>query len=526
MRRLLHRLTGPFVPKATQIARIPEEIFELAHAQRPSWPRLSAVAAAQGPVNDATKTAEEKDLEEKIDKARNELLDFLKEKENASPDPLDKSELEKREKELAEKVDRVFELAKNRESEEVKEFREALEKLEEKLEEFAKSPTADPKSATQPSRALQSGEFDRLKSYRELARERSGDDRFAQQEAREANVFLDMKLAAQGDRGAIERIDEMRAQIGGDSGLRMKAWATGDLEDVDLVMPDIQEALPYLRAEQRVVSLFRELRTTSPAVEFPRFLSGLDVGHHDDQTAGDPADKVESDPEFDLLLARVYTIAGTTQVPNSTLEDFPAARAWIATELGRATGIQEAIDVLEGDGVGEPLGLLRNGDIPRIGLSLNSGRGIINAVFRAAQDVRFNGHVEPSDVVLAPPVWTDVVLSFESNIGYLYGPPQGDGAGGPPADAPKPRILGLPVTQEPYITDAYGSDGGDYPIVVGQFMDGIVIRRSPFRVDVDTSLGFRKNRTWFRGEERMGFVVVRPPSFEIVEGATGGTSDA
>jgi hypothetical protein len=50
-------------------------------------------------------------------------------------------------------------------------------------------------------------------------------------------------------------------------------------------------------------------------------------------------------------------------------------------------------------------------------------------------------------------------------------------------------------------------------------MDGIVLRRSPFRIDIDTSVGFKKNLTSFRGEERMGFIVVRPKSFVKITGA-------
>lgn len=447
-------------------------------------------------------TEAEKAIGKKADKLRGDLIKRIGEmvKEDA-PTGEDKGEVEKREKELGDMVDKLRDLAADRKSDEVKAFEEEfsgrLDGLKDQLEELSRQPARDPKGM---------GRVQRAKG-----------DRY---ESDSGNLFLDMKQsAAKSNHKLGEALREHEEKFS--SPEREKAWATGDLEDVDLVLPEIQEALPFLRAQARVVQLCREIRTGSPAVEFPVFTSGLDVGHHDDQ-GDNPPDKAESDPTFDLLVARVYTIAGLTEVPNSTLEDFPAARGWISTELGRATGIQEEIDVLSGDGVGEPLGILTNGDIPTRAVDTlggaSAGRNLITSIFRASQQVRINGHTEPTDGIMNPALWTDIALSFEDAIGFLYGPVNSHTEGGP-TEQPPARVLGLPITWSSYIPTNEGDDDNESSMVVGNFQDAIVLRRSPFRVDVDTSIGFKKNRTWFRGEERMGFIVVRPVSFVKITGA-------
>lgn len=433
--------------------------------------------------------AEAKKVGDTVELLRGKLKERLEEMKGE--DGADKEEVERREKELGEKVDTLIGFAKRSKSDELKQFEsdldERLKAFEKQMKEFGMLPTGDPAGVQRRAGQIK----DRYE----------GD-----------NLFLDMKESVR-DNTKAEKIREYEEKFA--SADRLKAWAIEDLEDADLVLPDIQQALPFLRAKTKVVNLFREIRTSSPAVEFPVFKSGLAVGHVEPGQA-----KPESTPEFDLEVARVFTIAGISDVPNQTLEDFPAARGWIATELGAATGAQEEVDVLLGDGTGEPLGILSNTDVPQRKVDTtegaSAGRNIISSIFRGAQDVRTKGFTEPTDVALNPAVWTDIVLSFEGNIGFLYGPPQMGGGSGPVADEPPARIMGLPVTWSSFVPTAWGKESKKSPVIVGNFQDGIVLRRSPFRIDIDTSVGFKKNMTSFRGEERMGFIVVRPKSFVII----------
>lgn len=424
-----------------------------------------------------------KEIGEKAEKLRGDLLSRLGEMQGEKGE--DKEEVERREKELAKHVDTLIGLEQKRESDEVKAFKAELEErldgFKEQMERFGRRPAGGAK-------ASELGLVTKENKY-------PGD-----------NLFMDMKAAKGGDQDAFQRVQEYEEKHAGPD--RQKAWASGELEEVDLILPDIQPALPFLRAQARTIPLFREIRTNSPSVEFPVWKSGLTVGHVEEGKA-----KPESEPTFDLEVARVWTIAGISDIPNPLLEDFPAARGWVATELGAATGAQEERDVLTGDGTGEPLGLYINTEIPTRKLDETAeaslGRKVITSVFRGAQQVRINGFMEPTDVSLNPAVWTDVALSFESNIGFLYGN-LNSGTAGAPAEKPPERIGGLPVTWSSYVPI---DESGETEIVVGNFQDGIVLRRSPFRIDVDTSVGFKKNLTSFRGEERMGFIVVRPKSF-------------
>lgn len=430
-----------------------------------------------------------KEIGEKAAKLRSDLLDRIKEMK--APDGADKAEVEKREKELAEHVDKLIGLEQKRESDELKalkeDFNEKLERFGEQMAKFGRRPAGTP-------RALSGNELVTSKK-----------DRY---EGGSANLFHDMRVAIKNHKVGEELREYEEKFFNPD---RVKAWASGELEENELILPDVQAALPFLRAQARATQLFRELRTGSPSVRFPVFKSGLKAGWVKEGEA-----KPESAPTFDLEAAEVFLIAGISDVPNPLLEDFPAARGWVTTELGAVTGAEVEVAILTGDGAGEPLGIYNNPDIPTRKVDADAeasdGRNIITSVFRGAQQVRIEGFMEPTDVLMNPAVWTDIALSFEGNIGFLYGPPS-SATSGAPAETPPQRIMGLPITWSSYVPLDEGEKEDETSVIVGNFMDGIVLRRSPFRIDVDTSVGFKKNLTSFRGEERMGFIVVRPKSF-------------
>lgn len=437
-----------------------------------------------------------KDLGETTTAMRTKLFDRLKEKAVGDVNQEDKAEIERREKELGEQVDKLIGLAEKQESTEMadlkKDLSERLERFEAQMKDMGRRPVGPPKSGSPVTVAKED-------AY-------EGD-----------NLFMDILKSKKGDYEAGRRVSEYAEKFHGPD--RLKAWAQGELEENDLILPDVQAALPFLRAQAKATALFRELRTNAPSVTFPVFKTGLKVAivKHGEK-------KPESEPEFDLRLAEVFTLAGLSDIPNPLLEDFPAARGWISSELGSATGAAVEIQILTGDGEGEPLGLYTNKEIPTRKpdevAKASVGRNIITSIFRGSQQIRIIGFMEPTDVLLNPAIWTDVVLSFEENIGFLYGPPQMEGTtqDGPPLNTPPARILGLPVTWSSYVPTDEGKEKDETSVVVGNFMDGVVLRRAPFRIDVDTSVGFKSNLTCFRGEERMGFIVVRPKSFVKVGG--------
>lgn len=436
-----------------------------------------------------------KDLGETTTAMRTKLFDRLKEKAVGDVNQEDKAEIERREKELGEQVDKLIGLSEKQESTEMADFKkdldERLERFEAQMKDMGRKPVGPPKAGPVTV---------------------SKEDAYPGE-----NLFVDILKAKKGDHEAGARVSAYAEKFHGPD--REKAWAQGELEENDLILPDVQAALPFLRAQAKATALFRELRTNAPSVTFPVFKSGLKV-----EIVKHGEKKPESEPEFDLRVAEIFTPAGVSDIPNPLLEDFPAARGWISSELGSATGAMVETVILIGSGEGEPLGLYANKEIPTRKpdevAKASMGRNIITSIFRGAQQVRITGFMEPTDVLLNPAIWTDVVLSFEENIGFLYGPPQMEGTtqDGPPLNTPPARILGLPVTSSSYVPIDEGEKEDETSIVVGNFMDGVVLRRAPFRIDVDTSIGFKTNLTSFRGEERMGFIVVRPMSFVKVGG--------
>jgi len=424
---------------------------------------------------------------------REKLMERLKEKMKGPVDEGDKQEIERREKELGKHVDTLIGLAAKQESTELKDFKaeldERLERFEAQMKDMGRRPIGAPRAGS-PVTVAKADAYE-------------GD-----------NLFMDMVKAKKGDYEAGQRVSEYAEKFHGPD--KAKAWAQGELEENDLILPDVQAALPFLRAQARATALFRELRTNAPSVTFPVYKTGLKAGvvKHGEK-------KPEGEPTFDLRVAEVFTIAGISDIPNPLLEDFPAARGWISSELGSVTGAEVETLILSGDGEGEPLGLYVNKEIPTRKLTVvekaSAGRNIVTSVFRGAQQVRIEGFMEPTDVLLNPAVWTDVALSWEDNVGFLYSPPVSSTAGGS-AENPPERIFGLPVTWSSYVPLDEGKEEDETSVVVGNFMDGVVLRRAPFRIDVDTSVGFKTNMTSFRGEERMGFIVVRPKSFVRVTG--------
>lgn len=489
---LAHRFRSPSRFRLARRLRLPTFLVIALMPQFAGADAITDALESQG-LSD-TEKQQKKNIADAIEKLQGDLKGRLGELALKDVNQEDKAEVQKREAELAGKVDELIGLAKKDKSDAILAFEEDLLRRLGRAEDDLK------KLGDEPVR----GPMGRAKGAHPSLKDRYEGE----------NFFLDLKNGLR-DPNVAGKINEYEAKFRSEA--RQKSWAIEDLEDADLVLPDIQAALPFLRAQTKVVQLFRELRTSSPSVEFPVYTSGLTVGHVEPGEA-----KPESTPTFSLEVARVFTIAGISDVPNQTLEDFPAARGWISTELGAATGVQEENDVIKGDGTGEPLGLLNNTEIPvrkvDTAEGASAGRNLITTIFRGAQDVRTKGFTEPTDVALNPAAWTDVVLSFEANVGFLYGPPQMQSGAdsGPPQATPPARIMGLPVTWSSYIPTAWGKENKKTPIIVGNFNDGIVLRRAPFRIDIDTSVGFKKNLTSFRGEERMGFIVVRPKSFVII----------
>jgi len=421
-------------------------------------------------------------LQERIDKLREQTHKSFTEKldKQEGPSGEDAQEHKRREDELTEIVSLFQEQKKSDDA--------SVDELKSRIGELEKQPAFDPQS-------VQAEVKEGTKSY-------------------DGNYFMDKKAASKGDGEAAKKLVEYESQWKDMEVEAAKAWSSSDLETNNLILPDVKDALVYLAAQAKTAALCNQQSTNSSSVIVPEIIGPLTVSP---TTEG--ATKPASDPTFASTTYNVFTYAGTTQVPNQTLEDYPAARSWISSELGRSAGVELNRQVLAGNGVGEPTGLMNHGTVgTRAATDVGSdgnidGRDIIEGIYRCVQDVRADGFTEPTDIVMHPSVWTDIVLFYSTNYGYLLG--SATSQTGPEGEV-RNVLHGLPVTLDANQTTAYGSTSNESPVIVGNFNDAVIWNRSPLQIDVDTSLGFRDNTTWFRGEGRAAFGIVRPLSFCIL----------
>lgn len=271
--------------------------------------------------------------------------------------------------------------------------------------------------------------------------------------------------------------------------------------------------LDILQAPLNVIDIIPRSATDSDTVEYVQEStftnSAAFVAEATGFTAtslGGTGTKPESALAYTTQTATVRTMAHWIPVTNRMLADAPAIRGIIDGRL--LFGLQQKLQsqIVSGDGTGENLtGILNASGIGVVGLGTDSR---IDALYKGRTQVMWTGFGRPSAYILNPTDWQSIRLSRESAATatpgtYLFGAP---------SNVATPTLWGIPVIEDPNMTQGTG--------LVGDFNQGVTLfDREQGAVRVGTvNDQFIRNMQTILAELRVAFVVWRPAVFSKVTG--------
>jgi HK97 family phage major capsid protein len=271
--------------------------------------------------------------------------------------------------------------------------------------------------------------------------------------------------------------------------------------------------LDILQAPLNVIDIIQRSQTSSDTIEYVRedtFTNSAafvaEATGYTASTLGGTGLKPESALAYSTQTATVRTMAHWIPVTNRMLQDAPAIRGVIDGRL--LFGLQQKLQsqIVSGDGTGENLtGILNSG----IGVVGKGSDSVIDALYKGRTMVTWTGYGRATAFILNPTDWQTIRLARETAItgvnpgGYLFGPPSGMGA---------PTLWGIPVVEDPNMTQGTG--------LVGDFQQGATLYdREQGAVRVGTvNDQFIRNIQTILAELRVAFVVWRPAVFARVTG--------
>lgn len=271
--------------------------------------------------------------------------------------------------------------------------------------------------------------------------------------------------------------------------------------------------LPRMQQTQRVRDLFPVANTRANLIQYVRvlgFAGGVNAARPvpERETIGGITNfglKPHTSLEFAPAEAPVRTIAHYEVAHRNILEDEPALRSIIDTELLYGLRLAEDDQLLNGDGSGENImGLLRTPgvqDYPGAALPspVQSSDTYLDAIRRAATRV-WLANYEPTGIVVHPFDWERMELTKDANGNYIAAVSVVSGA--------QKRLWQLPVTATPAMTEGTA--------LVGAFGLGAKVydrQQGNIRVSDQHADYFIRNAVLILAEERVALVVPRPESF-------------
>ena len=213
--------------------------------------------------------------------------------------------------------------------------------------------------------------------------------------------------------------------------------------------------------------------------------------------------KPPSDAAVLLKLATVHKCAGTTTVPDELLDDSRGlAERLVSESFGRQIGRKVDQALLDGDGVGKPLGVLRTPGVNREPVGGQTAVDLFDAIIAAVVRLRAKGW-EPSAVVLRPEVAATMDTARTSGSGsFLF-----DGDWRDRLDVRVVYAPNLPVVD------------GEASIVVADWRSAVyVLSRGGLVIESSPYPAFEEDSTTYRCFERVGGAVVKADAVEIVDG--------
>lgn len=278
------------------------------------------------------------------------------------------------------------------------------------------------------------------------------------------------------------------------------------------VLPDYRPGVfDLLQRDITILDLIPRIQTSSDTISYIQqdtFTNSAAVVHQATATTGTSGLKPESALSYSRQTADVKTIAHWIPVTNRMLDDAPAMRGLIDTQLLLGVELVLEDQVIKGDGTGDNFtGILVNANISKTGTAA-LGLGVIDSLLRARTVVRVTGHGRPNAIVMHP-LDLEAIRMTRENVAtgtlgqYLMAPPN---------QAGPLTLWGMLVTEAEAITENTA--------LVGDFSQGVTLydrQQAAIRVGtIDDQ--FVRNMQTILAEGRWSLVVGRPKLFCSITG--------
>jgi HK97 family phage major capsid protein len=271
--------------------------------------------------------------------------------------------------------------------------------------------------------------------------------------------------------------------------------------------------LDGITTEARQQLSIRDLLTATPTtfqiVDFVKVASPMTIASPVAETSTKPENAVT----FTTVSERVKTIATWIPASRQILDDMNGIISFVNNSLAYYLLMEEEIQLISGDNVGEDLhGLIPQAAAFNTGeLILAKGWNKIDIIGRAIQQITAAKELPPTFIVMHPNDWWDIRLTKDGFGRYILGDPQ-QGAmatqtfGGL---GPSQNLFGLAVDPTTNIAQGTFLVGSGSP-VAAEIMD-----RLETQIDISTehSTFFTQNLVAIRAEKRLALVTRRPGSF-------------
>jgi HK97 family phage major capsid protein len=212
--------------------------------------------------------------------------------------------------------------------------------------------------------------------------------------------------------------------------------------------------------------------------------------------------KPENALQFESLSEKVRLIATWIPATKQVLDDMEALASFLTDSLSYYVNLEEELQLLSGDNVGEDLhGLVTQAQAFNTGLlSPSNGWTRIDVIGAAIEQINASKEIDPTFVVLNTSDYWRLRLTKDSLGRYLLGDPQSPF---------RPSIFGLDLVYTTSIPQ------GSFLVGSGDPVAAEIRDRMEMQVEISTEHSdyFVRNLVAIRAEKRLALLVKRPNSF-------------
>jgi HK97 family phage major capsid protein len=212
-----------------------------------------------------------------------------------------------------------------------------------------------------------------------------------------------------------------------------------------------------------------------------------------------------SDAALDEVVSLIFKAAALVAIPDELNADSGhVAQEVVARGMGTAIGQKIDVALLDGTGIGQPLGVLRNPDVAHTGVTDSDPGPLFDAIVAAIGRVRSRFR-EPTAVVMRPELLARFAIARTTGSGEFLLPNGLEQHLGVSVvvDGNVPVAAGPPATAPILI--------GEWPRALHTFSNGGLV------LEASQHAGWESDETYVRGYERIGAAVLDPDAVEILD---------